>query len=296
MSFTHPKKKQLAIWTLNTVAILMLSHSNGLFAGDRLLATGGVMQIEGSGGGGLTPWALISGYGTDKQIGGSAFYTEARTNGDFEISSGGVSIGLHNRLEISLSQQKLGLSDTVPGESIRVNTMGVKLRLFGDAIYEQDTWLPQVSLGVQIKHNEDFHNVPKALGAKHQTGVDVYLAATKLYLGAVFGRNLLINGTLQATKANQFGFLGFGGDNRDNYQIKPAASVAVMLTDQVLLGTEYRYKPDNLSVFKEENAHDIFLAWFPTKNISLTAAYLDLGNIANKSNQSGWYLSGQIAY
>lgn len=296
MSFTHPQKKQLAIWTLNTVAILMLSHSNGLFAGDRLLATGGVMQIEGSGGGGLTPWALISGYGTDKQIGGSAFYTEARTNGDFEISSGGVSIGLHNRLEISLSQQKLGLSDTVPGESIRVNTMGVKLRLFGDAIYEQDTWLPQVSLGVQIKHNEDFHNVPKALGAKHQTGVDVYLAATKLYLGAVFGRNLLINGTLQATKANQFGFLGFGGDNRDNYQIKPAASVAVMLTDQVLLGTEYRYKPDNLSVFKEENAHDVFLAWFPTKNISLTAAYLDLGNIANKSNQSGWYLSGQIAY
>lgn len=296
MSFTHPPKKQLAIWTLNTVAILMLSHSNGLFAGDRLLATGGVMQIEGSGGGGLTPWALISGYGTDKQIGGSAFYTEARTNGDFEISSGGVSIGLHNSLEISLSQQKLGLSDTVPGESIRVNTMGVKLRLFGDAIYEQDTWLPQVSLGVQIKHNEDFHNVPKALGAKHQTGVDVYLAATKLYLGAVFGRNLLINGTLQATKANQFGFLGFGGDNRDNYQIKPAASVAVMLTDQVLLGTEYRYKPDNLSVFKEENAHDIFLAWFPTKNISLTAAYLDLGNIANKSNQSGWYLSGQIAY
>lgn len=296
MSFTHPPKKQLAIWTLNTVAILMLSHSNGLFAGDRLLATGGVMQIEGSGGGGLTPWALISGYGTDKQIGGSAFYTEARTNGDFEISSGGVSIGLHNRLEISLSQQKLGLSETVPGESIRVNTMGVKLRLFGDAIYEQDTWLPQVSLGVQIKHNEDFHNVPKALGAKHQTGVDVYLAATKLYLGAVFGRNLLINGTLQATKANQFGFLGFGGDNRDNYQIKPAASVAVMLTDQVLLGTEYRYKPDNLSVFKEENAHDVFLAWFPTKNISLTAAYLDLGNIANKSNQSGWYLSGQIAY
>jgi len=296
MSFTHPQKKQLAIRTLNTVAILMLSHSNGLFAGDRLLATGGVMQIEGSGGGGLTPWALISGYGTDKQIGGSAFYTEARTNGDFEISSGGVSIGLHNRLEISLSQQKLGLSDTVPGESIRVNTMGVKLRLFGDAIYEQDTWLPQVSLGVQIKHNEDFHNVPKALGAKHQTGVDVYLAATKLYLGAVFGRNLLINGTLQATKANQFGFLGFGGDNRDNYQIKPAASVAVMLTDQVLLGTEYRYKPDNLSVFKEENAHDVFLAWFPTKNISLTAAYLDLGNIANKSNQSGWYLSGQIAY
>ncbi|WP_414684457.1 DUF3034 family protein [Methylotenera sp.] len=277
-------------------AISALSHANTLFAGDRLLATGGVMQIEGAGGGGLTPWALISGYGTDKQIGSSAFYTEAKTNGDFEISSGGVSVGLYNRLEISLSQQKLGLSDTVPGESIRMDTLGVKVRLFGDAIYDQDTWLPQVAIGAQIKHNEDFDNVPKALGAKHQTGVDLYLAATKLYLGAAFGRNLLLNGTLQATKANQFGFLGFGGDNHDHYQIQPAASVAVMLTDQLLLGTEYRYKPDNLSVFKEQNAHDVFLAWFPVKNISLTAAYLDLGNIANKANQSGWYLSGQISY
>jgi hypothetical protein len=296
MRFKHPNNKLLATWALSTFAISMFSYSNTLFAGDRLLATGGVIQIEGAGGGGLTPWALISGYGTDKQIGGSAFYTEVRTNGDFEISSGGVSIGFYNRLEISLSQQKLGLSDTAPGESIRVNTLGVKLRLFGDAIYEQDTWLPQVSVGAQVKHNEDFHNIPKALGAKHQTGVDLYLAATKLYLGAVFGRNLLINGTLQATKANQLGFLGFGGDSRDIYQIKPAASVAVMLTDQVLLGTEYRYKPNNLSVFKEENAHDVFLAWFPTKNVSLTAAYLDLGNVANKSNQSGWYISGQLAY
>jgi len=293
---TRNPKKQLLAWSLNIFAISALSHANTLLAGDRLLATGGVMQIEGAGGGGLTPWALISGYGTDKQIGSSAFYTEAKTNGDFEISSGGVSVGLYNRLEISLSQQKLGLSDTVPGESIRMDTLGVKVRLFGDAIYDQDTWLPQVAIGAQIKHNEDFDNVPKALGAKHQTGVDLYLAATKLYLGAAFGRNLLLNGTLQATKANQFGFLGFGGDNHDHYQIQPAASVAVMLTDQLLLGTEYRYKPDNLSVFKEQNAHDVFLAWFPVKNISLTAAYLDLGNIANKANQSGWYLSGQISY
>ena len=296
MLLTRNPKKQLLTWSLSIFAISALSHANALLAGDRLLATGGVMQIEGAGGGGLTPWALISGYGTDKQVGGSAFYTEAKTNGDFEISAGGVSVGLYNRLEISLSQQKLGLSDTVPGESIRMDTLGVKVRLFGDAVYDQDTWLPQVAIGAQIKRNEDFNNVPKALGAKHQTGVDLYLAATKLYLGAAFGRNLLLNGTLQATKANQFGFLGFGGDNHDRYQIQPAASVAVMLTDQLLLGTEYRYKPDNLSVFKEQNAHDVFLAWFPVKNISLTAAYLDLGNIANKANQSGWYLSGQISY
>lgn len=50
----------------------VMSHT--LWAGERLLATGGVMQIEGSAGGGLTPWALIAGYGTREEIGASAFF------------------------------------------------------------------------------------------------------------------------------------------------------------------------------------------------------------------------------
>lgn len=265
-------------------------------AGDRLLATGGVAQIEGAAGGGLTPWALISGYGTDTQIGGSAFYTQAKTNGGFELDSGGLSIGFNNRLELSLSQQKFGFSNTVPGESARMNTLGAKLRLFGDAVYDQDKWLPQVAAGIQYKYNEDYNTVPQSLGAKHQSGVDFYLSATKLYLGAVFGRNLLLNGTLQATKANQFGFLGFGGDKNNHYQLQPAASVALMLSDNLIVGAEYRAKPDNLSAFKEDDAKDIFLAWFPMRNFSMTAAYLDLGNIANKDRQTAWYLSGQITY
>lgn len=48
-------------------------------AGDRLLATGGVTQLEGAAGGGLTPWALIAGYGTRDQIGASAFLTHVDT-------------------------------------------------------------------------------------------------------------------------------------------------------------------------------------------------------------------------
>ncbi|MDE2280798.1 MAG: DUF3034 family protein, partial [Xanthomonadaceae bacterium] len=35
----------------------------------KLLLTGGVSQIEGSAGGGLTPWALIGSYGTQGQFG-----------------------------------------------------------------------------------------------------------------------------------------------------------------------------------------------------------------------------------
>jgi hypothetical protein len=272
--------------------VMMMSSQ----AGDRLLATGGVTQIEGAAGGGLVPWALISGYATQDQIGGSAFFTQARTRGGFDLQSGGVSVGFNNRVEISASQMRFGLSDTVPGQDIYLDTIGAKVRLFGDAIYDQDNWVPQVSVGIQFKHNEDFNQVPKSLGAVKANGVDAYLAASKLYLGAVYGRNVLVNATLQATKANQFGLLGFGGDENNDYQLEPEGSIALMLTDKLFLGTEYRAKPDNLSVFKEQDAKDIFIAWFPIKYLSVTAAYVDLGNIANKLNQETWYISGQISY
>jgi hypothetical protein len=266
------------------------------YAGDRLLATGGVSQIEGAGGGGLTPWALIAGYGTDDQIGGSVFFTRAKTGDDFELNTGGIAIGFYNRIEVSLSQTKFELGSTVPKESIRLNTLGIKLRLFGDAIYDQDSWVPQVAVGAMVKHNEDFDLVPSLLGAKDATGVDYYLAASKLYMNALFGRNVIFSGTLIATKANQFGLLGFGGDLRNDYQIKPAYSAAIMLKDNLLVGMEYRYKPDNLSSFNENDAKDVFVTWFPHKRFSITAAAVDLGNIADKTNQTAWYLSGQISY
>lgn len=265
-------------------------------AGDRLLATGGVMQIEGAAGGGLIPWALISGYGTREQVGGTVFYTQAKTTGNFDMNLGGVSVGFNNRVEISYAQQHFGLSDTVPGETIRMHTLGAKVRLLGDAVYDQDSWMPQVAVGAQYKKNEDYDFVPRALGAKKSSGVDFYVSATKLYLAALGGRNVLLNATLQATKANQFGLLGFGGDKSDSYKLQPAISAAVMLTDNLLLGTEYRAKPDNLSIFEEEDAYDVFLAWFPTRYLGITAAYVDLGNIADKDNQRAWYLSGQISY
>lgn len=285
-------KKLLQILTM----LFALIAANPLTAGERLLATGGVMQIEGSAGGGLTPWALIAGYGTREEIGATSFYTNARTQGGFEMNLAGVALGFNNRVEVSYGHQLFNLGDTVPGEYIHMHTLGAKVRLFGDAVYDQDTWLPQVAAGMQFKHNADFDKVPKVLGGQHANGLDLYLSFTKLYLAAIGGRNLLLNGTLQVTKANQFGLLGFGGDQHNSYQLQPAASAAVMINDNLLLGTEYRAKPNNLNSFKEDDAKDVFVAWFPKKYFALTAAYIDLGNIADKDNQKAWYFSGQLSY
>ena len=289
------RKSKLCLSTLSVFLAFFTSFSL-THAGDRLLATGGVTQVEGSAGGGLMPWAVISGYGTDKQVGGAAFYTHAETKADYKLNSAGISLGFVNRVEVSAAQTRFGLGDTVPGKEIRLNTLGVKLRLIGDAIYDQDSWMPQISVGAQYKYNENYDLVPKSLGAKDRSGVDYYVAASKLFLGAANGYNLLVNANLHATKANQFGLLGFGGDRRDSYRIYPAVSAAVMLSDSFLVGTELRFKPDNLSAAEEKKAQDIFLTWFPHRNISVTGAYIDLGTIATKENQTGWYLSGQFNY
>ena len=61
----------------------------------RLLATSGVVQIEGAGGGGLVPWALITGYGTRDQVGGDVHYTVVPVT-DFTLNSAGVAVGFYD--------------------------------------------------------------------------------------------------------------------------------------------------------------------------------------------------------
>ena len=262
-------------------------------AGDRLLATGGVTQIEGAAGGGLVPWAVIAGYGTRDQVGVTAFHTNVDID-DFKLKSSGVAVGINDRVELSLSRQLFSLGSTVPGQSIRQDVIGAKIKVAGDAVIDQDHWMPQIAVGVQRKRNRDM-SVPSALGARQDTGTDFYVSATKLYLAGLAGRNVLLNATIRTTKANQLGLLGFGGDKRDRYQLQLETSAAVLLNDRFAVGVEYRYKPDNLSVFREDDFYDVFAAWFINKKASLTLAYVHLGQVADKKKQDGVYLSVQIS-
>lgn len=268
----------------------------GAQAGDRLLATSGVSQVEGAAGGGLVPWAVIGGLGSSDQLGGSAYVTHIHTQGGFNLNIAGAAVGVHDRVEVSMARWSFKFGDTVPGQSAKMNVLGLKWHVVGDAVYDQDRWWPQISVGAQYKHNEDYAVVPRLLGAVRGHDTDFYLSATKVWLGGAFGHNLLANATLRATRANQFGLLGFGGDLSDARHLEPEASVAVLLRDNLAVGAEWRAKPNNLSAFKEENAYDFFAAWFPCRNFSLTAAWLELGNIANKPAQHSLYVSGQLAF
>lgn len=276
-------------------AAFVLGASAADAGSNRLLATGGVMQIEGSAGGGIVPWALIAGLGTDAQIGGSAYCTNVRPQA-FELRSCGGAVGFFDRVEVSFANQRFDLDEIIPGQSITQNVFGAKVRLFGDAVYDQDRWFPQVSLGLQYKKNSDFDFVPALLGAVDDADLDVYVAATKVYLAGPFSRTWLLNATFRATRGNQLGILGFGGDRKDRRSLNTELSAAVFLTDEIVAGAEYRQKPDNLSSFAEDDYSDVFAAWFPSKHLSVTAAYADLGQIAMQAGQHGWYLSMQGSF
>ena len=267
----------------------------------KLTATGGVSQVEGAGGGGLTPWALIGGYGSRDSWGANAHYTRVTTQ-DYSLDSYGVAIGLFDRVEVSLATQDFRGS-LAPLNDLRIkqNIVGIKVKLIGDAVYDQDLALPQIAVGVMAKRNRGIGGlgalgVTKVtqLGAKDENGVDYYVAATKILLD----HSLLLNGTVRATKANQMGLLGFGGDKGDSYQPKLELSAAYMISRKLVAGVEYRMKPRNLGVDNEKAYYDAFVAWFPSKHVSVTAAYAVLGDITvfNPVRQRGMYLSVQAGF
>lgn len=268
--------------------------------GSRLWATGGVTSIEGSAGGGLVPWALLGSYASDEEWGGTLSLSRAEVD-DYSLTVQSAGINWNNRVELTFARQTLDLDSLVfplkdnfglEQDELNQDILGLKVRLTGDVLYSD--W-GQWSLGIQHKRNQDF-TVPDAIGAVDDSATDVYLSGSRLLFAAVFDRNLLLNGTVRATRANQGGLLGFGGDRNDSYEAMVEASFGLFLNRQWLAGVEYRQKPDNLSFAAEDDWSSAFVAWVPDRRLALTLAFVDLGDVATLENQQGYYLSLQASF
>ncbi len=284
---------------------LALCASNAHSETGKLLLTGGVSSIDGAAGGGLTPWASTGSHATNGELGGTAYATRVRTR-DYGLTVAGAALAYDDRFELSVASQDFDTGSTgpalgLPGLRLKQDIVGAKLRIFGEAILDSDTWWPQLAVGAEFKHARPAGLAPTlaSLGAKTR-GTDVYASATKLFLA----QGVLANVTLRATKANQNGLLGFGSATQRGYRVLPELSIAYLLSRRVAIGAEYRGKPDNLNPsalgagLKEDAWSDVFLAWALNKNLSLTLAWVDLGAIAPAAiarRQTGAYLSAQLA-
>lgn len=259
------------------------------------MLTNGVTTIEGSSGGGISTWALIGGNETADGVGGSA-HVSVILLPDYRWESHGVAVGVHDRLELSYARQNLDTRDVGArlgigrGRKLNQDVYGAKVRLAGDAVYGS-TYMPQIAVGLQYKHSLDAPIVA-AVGGRHASGTDFYVAATKLLLR----QSILMGATLRYTKANQNGLLGFGGDREAHRSVQVETTLGYQISRRLVVGGEYRSKPDNLGFAKENDWVTGYAAYAITRNVTATAAYVDLGSIATAKHQRGAFLSLQTAF
>ncbi|MDR6833676.1 MULTISPECIES: DUF3034 family protein [unclassified Sphingopyxis] len=291
----QPLLRLLAALSLACATTPAAAEEAPLIDGAKLLLTNGVATIEGTSGGGLATWSTIAGRATDRGVGLSGHVTLIELP-DYGWQSHGMAIGIANRVELSYARQNFDTRDVGTalglgrGYVLNQDIFGAKVRLVGDTVYG-DALLPQISVGVEHKRNLDAP-VARAVGAAHGSGTDITLSATKLFLT----HSVLVNATARLTKANQAGLLGFGTPADDSHRLQFEGSVAYQLSRRAVIGAEFRSKPDNLAIAREDDWWDLFAAYALTDHLTVTAAYVDLGSIATFDKQRGGFLSAQIAF
>lgn len=277
------------------VSAFATAQAQDLRNGGKLLLTNGVSTIEGTGGGGLATWSTIAGNATQEGIGGSVHGTVIELP-DYNWTSFGVSLGFFDRVELSYARQNLDTIDVGTalglgrGYTLNQDIFAAKVRLVGDAVYG-DSLMPQIAVGVQHKRSSD-DAVVAAVGGASPHGTDFTISATKLFLS----HSLLANATVRFTKANQNGLLGFGSATDNSHKPQFEGSLAYQFSRRLVIGGEYRTKPDNLAIAREDDWVDLFAAYALTRNLTVTAAYVDLGSIATAEKQRGAFLSLQAAF
>ena len=253
-------------------------------------AQAAVTQVEGQAGGGIVPWALLS-------SGKPTISATWVDTGDYTLSSVAIQTAIADKIELSYARMTFDAGTAAGGAfgQIDVDVLGVKVKLM-----DLNGMTPAVAFGIQYKNtngNLAFDNFLKGQGAD-DSDTEFYLAATSLT--PIGDRKLLINATLRATRANQIGILGYKSKWEDDYEAQFETSIGMFLNDKTVIGVEYRMKPDNINGLHEQDWGDLFFAYFPTKNMSITAAAALFGDVVAEvnngesgSDQRGLYLQIQ---
>ncbi len=259
-------------------------------------AQAAVTNIEGQAGGGLVPWALLS-------AGPTVAISNLNTQ-SLAVNSRAINTSFANMVEVSVARASVNvLGVGTSGNVGNVDSSGVKVKLndMGD--------LPQFAIGVVNKQasGDLITKTVVPMLNNQKSGTDVYLAATKVV--KIGGTAVLLNGVVRGSKANQLGALGFGGGNttgaKTGYSVVPELSAEVFAAENVIIGAEYRAQPQNGvtatdGALHQNAAYDLNIVYVANKNFTLTAAYVNLGQVApaltGQAKQNGMYLQAQVSF
>ena len=89
---------------------------------------------------------------------------------DYTLKTAGLGISLFDRIELSFQRQRLDISSGLTSNvfalltdgaitnansaTIEQDIVGAKVKIFGDGVFTQNDWLPQLAIGAQYKKIE----------------------------------------------------------------------------------------------------------------------------------------------
>jgi hypothetical protein len=253
------------------------------------------ITVEGVGGIFITETAyLVNPSQGDQWVGMPSVGFSFASVGDKDFESLGATMTFFKRLELGFAHERFGMGswpkDVMKATGLDLRQQSASMEVFNvrAMLVEEKGWMPAVTAGVHYKYNEDIWDVNrdlmgacKALGVKHNDGVDYTLMVSKTFVG-ILPRPFILSAGVRNTNAVQTGLLGFT-DERDTVA---EANAVFFLTDKLLFAAEYRQKPDNLKRFpglvgKEDDWWTACLAYVVNEHMTIAGGWAHFGNVMN---------------
>jgi hypothetical protein len=269
------------------------------------------LAIEGNGG----LFSTYAAYLTNPAPAGEIFglpkvsYTYVNLGHSRDINSFGITETLWNRLEFGYAYNRMDVGDlpedllgagfAIDDDAVGLHNFNARLALLKEGEFDLP-WLPAVTLGVHYKYNDtiddinDDLKVPavpqgvlRSIGIEDDDGVDFTLYATKLVPD--LPRPLLFSLGLRCTEAAHIGLFGF----TDDYNLMVEGSIFAFVTDSLLMGAEYRMKPDEYDeipglVEGEDDWWTICACYIVNEHMTISAGYGHFGDVLNHEANGSW--------
>jgi len=267
------------------------------------------INIEGNSGIGVTSTAYLANPAENGQIlakpSVAAFALFGREK---NVQSFAVTENILGTYEIGYAYERLGLGDwpddvkAAAGASVNQH-LGLHNVNFRAMVVQEggfnSLWMPAITLGShfkwtdgQTKLDDDLGGLLDRLGSDHSRGVEFTAVASKK-IEDLAPWPIIVSAGIRNSDAIHTGLFGFAGERRTTFEGNIIAHVAEPL---VLCG-EYRQKPDLLDQFSAGGKHlvkaendwfTVCLGYILNDNTTLSAGYVNLGNVANHREDNAW--------
>ncbi|MDO8784971.1 MAG: DUF3034 family protein, partial [Syntrophales bacterium] len=292
MYFTSLMKFQTKKGWIYCLFILIVSLSIFMIHG---IASAGppLLNFEGVGGGGIVPGAYLVNPPQDgKKIGNPVLSSWHAIGGDSNFYTQGIALSMFDRVELGYSHEVFDFRrikrklEELSGGTLRADKDFVYQHDFHIKflLMKEDKYIPAFALTTEFKFNDTIESINNNLGKPldgigydDNFGTDFDFSFSKTFMNLIkFPVQTHFN--LRLTKGAHTGFLGFSED----YTINPEIALGVMVHPDIIIGFEYRQKPDEYKsmatslsgfTFKEDDFWDIFFSWMPSKRLSLSVAF-----------------------